>query len=49
MECATGNRDAGMYAESLLHNCMASSAAPDHFSALILLDAAKWLKSRPYG
>lgn len=48
MECTTGDRDAGMYAESLLHNCMASSAIPDHFSALILLDAAKWIKSRPY-
>ena len=49
MECTTSNRDAGMYAESLLHNCMASSAAPDHFSAIILLDAAKWMKNQPYG
>lgn len=48
MEAIFGRRDAGMYAQTLLHNAMMSSQSPeagvpDSFSALILHDAATWL------
>jgi len=42
-----GDTDAGMYAQSLLHNAMtAGGGMPDLFSALILHDAATWLDAR---
>jgi hypothetical protein len=32
-----------LYAETLLHNCLARTGRPDVFSACILADAAAWL------
>ncbi len=38
--------DARLYAETLLHNCLTTSAKPDPLSALILRDAADGLQLR---
>ncbi|MEI7658091.1 MAG: hypothetical protein WCK33_08510 [Phycisphaerae bacterium] len=47
LETMHGDTDAGMYAQSLLHNAMtAGGGMPDLFSALILHDAATWLDAR---
>lgn len=35
-----------LYAETLLHNCLASRGYPDVLSACILADAADWLEGR---
>lgn len=41
----TGEADALMYAQTLLHNCQVSLGRPDALSALILRDAANALRS----
>lgn len=43
------SHEARMYAETLMHNCMVSSGQPDTLSALILLDAAKQLRTHHAG
>lgn len=40
-----GNADAGLYAETLMHNCQVQNGRPDPLSALILLDGAEALES----
>ncbi len=45
-ECLNADADAGMYAQTLLHNAVVGGGGvPDLFSALILWDAAAWLKT----
>lgn len=39
-----GNREAELYAQTLLHNCMVALGRPDRFSAVILLDASRALE-----
>ncbi|MEQ9617503.1 MAG: hypothetical protein RLN60_05650 [Phycisphaerales bacterium] len=39
-----GQSDARLYAETLLHNCQVTNAAPDPLSAMILADAADALE-----
>lgn len=47
MESAHGDVNAGLYAQSLLHNALtAGGGVPDLFSALILHDAANWTALR---
>ena len=40
----THSTNARMYAETMLHNCLVTTGQPDLVSALILWDAANWLK-----
>jgi hypothetical protein len=47
VESTTGDRYAGMYAETLLLNAVSNGGVPDLFSALILADAANWLRQHP--
>ncbi len=46
LEIETGDRYAGMYAETLLHNALADGGVPDLLSALIMHDSARWLAMR---
>ncbi len=47
LESTQSNTDAGLYAQSLLHNAMTSGGGvPDLFSAIILHDAARWIEDR---
>ena len=46
-ELATaGDTDAGLYADTLLHNCQVSMGRPDLLSTVILLDASASLRER---
>jgi hypothetical protein len=38
-----GERDASLYAETLIHNCQTQFGRPDRFSTFLLLDAARRL------
>lgn len=42
-----GSAEHLLYAESLLHNAVISLGRADRFSALILLDAGRWLQRQP--
>lgn len=42
-----GSAEHRLYAEALLHNAVISLGRVDRFSALILLDAGRWLQSQP--
>lgn len=44
MLAAGGDPDAGLYAETLLHNCQVTMGRADRFSALLLLDAMACLE-----
>lgn len=47
LEATHGDANAGLYAQSLLHNAMtAGGGVPDLFSAIILHDAASWIAKR---
>ncbi len=41
--------EAGLYADTLLHNCQVSLGRPDRFSACVLLEAARTLLRAPPG
>lgn len=43
----TGSDEHRLYAEALLHNAVISLGRADRFSALILLDAGRWLQGQP--
>ena len=45
LAASENNADAGLYAETLLHNCQVQNGKPDALSALILLDGAEALES----
>lgn len=40
---AGGNTDAALYAETLLHNCQVTLGKADRFSAVLLVDASRYL------
>ena len=40
---AAGNSDAALYAETLLHNCQVTLGKADRFSAVLLVDASRYL------
>ena len=44
----TGSVEHRLYAETLLHNCIVSLGRADRFSALILLDSGRSLKSNEH-
>jgi hypothetical protein len=44
---AGGDVDAGLYADTLLHNCQVSLGKPDLLSTVILLDAAACIRALP--
>lgn len=44
--CANADPEALHYAETLMHNCLVGHGVPDRFSALILLDSARWMREQ---
>lgn len=43
---AAGDADAALYAETLLHNCQVTLGRADRFSAVLLVDATRYLDER---